>query len=160
MPGKATRCAALAVLASTSGIGCVPVRAWQVPAVTGHIHRGSTSVSGATVTWRNLSPSDPKITTGFRADTTNQSGAFVIKGERKWTTGMLLPADALVSWRIELEAGGQSSVLWQQSLVTPGVRSTPGRIALDCDLAEADPCVLLDTDHSRLLPLGRRLSRQ
>jgi hypothetical protein len=62
-----------------------------------------------------------------------------------------------VKWRLELEVDGQRSVLWQQRLVVPGRWTTPGRLKIECDVAEADPCMLLETDQPRLEPTNRRL---
>ena len=159
LPGRLVVRAA-ALLGATVGSACVPTRAWERPAFGGSVHRGSTPVANATITWRTLSPTDASVATSSASSPTNARGEFAIRGQRKWTVGMILPADALVRWRVELESRGQTTVLWQQELVTPGRSTTPGRVVIDCDLTQADPCVLTDTDHPRLQPLGKRLPQR
>jgi hypothetical protein len=148
------------VLVAACVLGCVPMRVWEVPAVSGRVHRGANPLSGATVTWPNLDSANA-ASTAQRAGSgvTNDQGQFAIPPKRKWGAGALLPADAVVNWRVELGFGGQTTVLWEQRLVVPGRHSTPGRVRIDCDLAEVEPCLLVDSDQPRLHPTGRRLPR-
>jgi hypothetical protein len=141
--------------------GCVPTRVSEVPNLTGRMRRGAEPMPGATVTWLTLgfrSEGDPVRANGSAI--TDTRGEFAIPGKRAWGAGALLPAHALVRWRVELVSGEQTTVLWQGSLVVPGRRSTPGRIRIDCDLANENPCVLLDTDWPRLGSAGQRLPRR
>ena len=159
MRGLLTKLALAAVL-TASIIGCVPMRVSEVPDLTGRVRRGAEPVSGAILTWLTLglrSESDPVRATG--SGVTNAHGDFTIAGQRAWGTGALVPAHALVRWRLEMVSGQERTVLWQDSMVVPGRRSTPGRIKIDCDLAEANPCLLVDTDSPRLGPVGTRLGR-
>jgi acetyl esterase/lipase len=141
-------------------LGCVPMRVWEVPAVSGRVHRGARPLSGATVTWLNLDSANAASTAQpAGSGVTNDQGEFAIPAKRKWGTGALLPADAVVKWRVELGFNGHTTVLWEQRLVVPGRHSTPWRVRIDCDLSEVEPCLLVDSDQPRLHPTGRRLPR-
>ncbi len=142
-------------------LACVPVRVWEIPEVTGRVHRGHDPVAGAKVTWQDLDWTK-NATTGQPAASalTNGVGEFAIAARPTWGAGMLLPADAIVKWRVQVEVSDRTSVLWQQRLLVPGRRSMPGRVRIDCDLAETPPCLLLDTDQPRLRPTGRRLPQE
>jgi hypothetical protein len=152
--------ASWSVLVAASVFDCVPMRVWEVPAVSGRVHRGASPLSGATVTWLNLDSANVASTAQPPGSgVTTDHGEFAIPPKRKWGTGALLPADAVVKWRVELAFSGQTTVLWEQRLVVPGRHSTPGRVKIDCDLAEVEPCLLVDSDQPRLHPTGRRLPR-
>jgi hypothetical protein len=142
---------AAAVIASVVALACVPMRAWERPDFSGRVHRGSTPISDVTITWHTLSSTDSEGAVSSASGRTDARGEFAIKGQRKWTVGMLLPADAIVRWRVDLEFEGKTIVLWKKQLVTASRTSTPGRVVIDCDVAKADPCVVIDTDERRLL---------
>ena len=151
--GRAIRIAVVLLLAGATG--CVPTRVWDVPVTTGRVVRAGKPVPAAKVVWVNLRAGVPEAAAS--AAVTNDQGVFAFPGKSHWGAGSLLPADALVRWRLELEVDGQRSVLWQQRLVVPGRWTTPGRLKIECDVAEADPCMLLETDQPRLEPTNRRL---
>ena len=155
---KRLRLGLVGILAG-GAVACVPARAWDIPALRGRVLHGGDPVVGATVKWVNLSWHDGQAEVPTALAVTDETGKFVMNAHRRWTVGMLLPADAVVEWRIDLESGGKSTVLWHQRLVTPGLRSTPGRLEVDCDTTEQEPCMLVDSDSSRLksgvrLPVG------
>ena len=132
----------------------------EVPHLTGRVRRGSEAVSGATITWLTLglrSEGDPVRATG--SDVTNARGEFSIPGKKAWGAGALFPAHAMVRWRVEMVADGRKTVLWQGADYVPGRRTTPGRIQIDCDLAEGMPCLLVATDSRLRYSVGQRLPR-
>jgi hypothetical protein len=147
--------ASWSALVAACVLGCVPMRVWEVPAVSGRVHRGASPLSGATVTWLNIDSPTQSAGSGV----TNDRGEFAIRARRRWGTGALLPADAVVKWRVELGFSGHTTILWEQRLVVPGRHSTPGRVRVDCDLTEVEPCLLVESDQPRLYPTGRRLPR-
>jgi hypothetical protein len=106
---------------------------------------------GATVAWLKLEPfSKPPEEHLAGSGVTNQRGEFEIDAVKRFAVGLLLPAHSMTEWRMEVQNDSKVTVLWHQSLYSPGPRSTPGKVVVDCDLEAKEPCVLTEVDHPRL----------
>jgi hypothetical protein len=131
---------------------------WQVPHVKGQIRRGTNPVVGATVAWITLEPfSEPTEAHLAGTGVTDQSGQFDIKEVRRFAVGLLLPAHSMTEWRMEEQNDSKTTLLWHQRLYSPGPRSTPGKVVVDCDIEAKEPCLLIEVDHPRLKGRAPRL---
>ena len=145
--------AVLLPLLSGSGFGCVPMRVWTVPEVSGRIHRGGSPVSDATVVWKTWEYREDKLVPQEAARArTNPNGEFEMKDVSSLTWGVLLPAHSTSEWELTLLTGAENRVLWHQWLYSAGPSSTPSRVRLTCDTALPRPCDLLEVEGSRLEP--------
>ena len=146
-----TACLALTLANSA----CLPMRTWDIPQVSGTIVHGSSPVANAKVTWLTLLPQEQSKT---GEATTDSAGRFNIQaiGHRVWAP--LGPIHAKSEWRLELrEAQGPAQVLWHGGHYGPGPRSAPGLVVMECDLAQAEPCLLVDSDRPDVRGTSPRL---
>jgi hypothetical protein len=144
---------ALTALGACLGVACVPVRVWAVPEVKGRIRRGVVPVPNATVVWMTWEYQDDKRAAREAARAlTNAHGQFEMKAASRLTWVVLLPAHSIAEWEVILQEGEHRTVLWRQWLYSAGPRSTPARVALDCNTELPRPCDLLEVEGSRLQP--------